>query len=372
MINYRLTTIFILCLSIFFVKTSYAEDSEYPVKVEIVDKENAKYDTVENALSASCSAYIKEDLNWVYEAFTQESAEKLRNLFKEANLDPMKMFQTVSDKDDFYIVDKIQYRGAVLMIVEDHAEDGTIMKYPIPFVLENEKWKRTNKYAADEELHKYLEYIPPPTLTASTKIYPKRWSIDLHNWIKENLETSRLAQFLAEKLTILCLIKNLKDSEGTSYSVNDIVHETIRLNGIVPPQTCKFRGEEKTALVLNSEGNDKLKVKKGFDEWHINNSFIRNSRRPVMLVRFNMFKSMGTLPDMNRGGKYVIEITGRLNDEKTFKGTAKIRLKAMKKGEKKGLKNSILFNAEQHLHNWWNHEPGLDHRWKSIRDGKTD
>jgi len=296
-----------------------------------------------------------------------------KKAFEQAGIDPRKESEIFRQHyKQAYIIDKHVYKHGIVLIVNVCSINGAIYTLPYTYVEEYGKWKLTNKFAGDDELMQYMEYIPPPTLTASTKIRPKRWSIDLYNWINENLETSRLAQFLAEKLTILCLIKDLKDSEGNSYSVNDIARETILLNGIVHTQTWKFKEMEKTALVQDPEGDDKLKEKKGFDEWSNNDSFIKNSRRPFMLVRFNMFKSMGTLPDMNPGEKHDIEITGRLKDEKVFKGTAKIELKAMRKGDKKDLKNSILFNAEQDLHNWWNHEPGLEKRWKSIRDGKMD
>jgi len=120
--------------------------------------------------------------------------------------------------------------------------------------------------------------------------------------------------------------------------------------------------------------NEKLKLKRGFDEWNRNESFIKNTRMPFILVRFNMFKSMGTLPDMKPNKKYDIEITGKLNDEneKVFKGTAKIKLMGIKNLYKKELEKVILPKAEQDLPNWWNQEPGLDDRWKSLRHDKPD
>jgi len=123
--------------------------------------------------------------------------------------------------------------------------------------------------------------------------------------------------------------------------------------------------------------NEKLKLKRGFDEWNRNESFIKNTRMPFILVRFNMFKSMGTLTEMKPHNKYDIEITGELNsenneNEKVFKGTAKIKLMGIRKSDTKGLKDSILPEAEHTLQNWWNQEPGLDDRWKSLRHDKPD
>ncbi|HOP48185.1 MAG TPA: hypothetical protein PK874_11025 [Desulfobacteraceae bacterium] len=365
--------IFIFCL-IAFLNDSYSDDSQYPIKVEVIDKQQARYDTPENAFIALHSALKKADLEWSDQTLTKKSAEEQRILFKEAGIDPRKIFEIEKNVKDVFIIKKVAYKDVVLLKIKHIVKDGSTRDIPATFIIEDGKWKSTNKYGSDEALHEYLDYTPPPTLTANVKIQPKIWSIDLYNWIKENLETSRLAQFLAEKLTILCIIKDIKDKDGNFYNVNDTILESICLNGIVPPQTWKVMGMEKTAIVQDSELNEKLKLKRGFDEWNRNESFIKNTRMPFILVRFNMFKSMGTLPDMKPNKKYDIEITGKLNDEneKVFKGTAKIKLMGIKNLYKKELEKVILPKAEQDLPNWWNQEPGLDDRWKSLRHDKPD
>jgi len=371
--SFRCAILFLLCLSVFLViGISYAGEGQYPIKVEIIDKDQAIYDTPENTFAAGLSALIKGDLEWYYDTLTKESAEKDKKDFEDSNIDPNQQIEAVKNFNKTYIINKKAYKHAILLIVESHGNDGAIMTGPSFYIKENGLWKTTFEFATDEEIWDYMDYTPPPILTASTKIHPKRWSLDLYNWINDHLETSNLPQFLSEKLTILCLIRDLRDSEGKSYSVNDIIRESIRLNEIVPPQTYKLRGVDKIASILNSGNIGDLKTKKGFKQWHSSSSFIRNSKKPVIMLRFNMFKSMGTLTGMNPDEEYDIEITGRLKNKKTFKGTAKIRLRQIKKGEKKELKNNILFNAEKQLHNWWNHEPNLEKRWVSIKNGKTD
>ena len=61
MMSIKYGIILMLCLSISLVKgIGCAEETKYPLKVEIINKDQATYDTPENTLAALCSALIKK------------------------------------------------------------------------------------------------------------------------------------------------------------------------------------------------------------------------------------------------------------------------------------------------------------------------
>jgi len=54
--------------------------------------------------------------------------------------------------------------------------------------------------------------------------------------------------------------------------------------------------------------------------------FLKKYKSPVMLVKFNKFKAMETLPEMIPGKEYDVTISGELKDGKRFKGTTRIKI----------------------------------------------
>lgn len=59
--------IFLLCFSIVFPDGDiHAAGDKYPIKVEIIDKSQARYDTPESTYAAMISSLIKKDLEWYY------------------------------------------------------------------------------------------------------------------------------------------------------------------------------------------------------------------------------------------------------------------------------------------------------------------
>jgi len=78
-------------------------------------------------------------------------------------------------------------------------------------------------------------------------------------------------------------------------------------------------------MACETEGRDLNKIR-GFKDWHNENKFSKKYKAPVMLVKFNKFKAMGTLSEMIPGEEYDIIVSGELKDEKRFKGSAKITI----------------------------------------------
>ncbi|RKX40224.1 MAG: hypothetical protein DRP33_07085, partial [Thermotogae bacterium] len=207
-ISIRCAIILIVCSGIFFISDmGRAAEGKYPTKVEIIQKTQARYDTPENAFAALRSALIEEDLEWAYETFTEESAEELKKLYEEAGIDRQKIFDLEKTVRNTFIVNKIEYKDAVLLVIEYHDKDGSIKKIPTAFVREGEKWKNTNKFASDENLLEYLDYIKPEEIISSaTMIRPNRWNLNWYNRIKEHMEGKKWIKGFAERVCILCMI----------------------------------------------------------------------------------------------------------------------------------------------------------------------
>jgi len=107
-------------------------------------------------------------------------------------------------------------------------------------------------------------------------------------------EREWIAHF-AERVSILCIIGNLKDNQGNPHSVDEISSETLLLNNVLPPQPWKFKKEEKIAIILKSREDRYLKARKGFREWHRASRFFKDYQGPVMLVKFNKFNPSSCL-----------------------------------------------------------------------------
>jgi Zn-dependent peptidase ImmA (M78 family) len=359
---------FMLGLSVFLVKgISCAEEGKYPIKVEIIDKAQARYDTPENAYVAMISSLIKKDLEWYYETFTKESAAQNKKEYQEAGIDPRKKFDTVTDLKDIFIVGKMKYKSGIILIVKSYEQNGTIMQVPSPFVKEGSKWKLTNAFSADEELHQYLDYIKPEEIISSAiKIHPGRWSLNWSNWIKEHMEEKEWIEHFAEKVTILCIITDLKDNQGKPYSVKEIVPETILLNYLLHPQPWRFNSEEKVALIIKSKENRYLKKRKGFKEWQNRSRLLKKYKSPVMLVKFNKFKAMETLPEMIPGKEYEVTLSGELKNGKQFKGTTKIIITGWNAKHRWKWNHPDWLNSEKDIDNWWNKENDFEDWWKKT------
>ena len=145
------------------------------------------------------------------------------------------------------------------------------------------------------------------------KIHPHHWNLNWYNWIKMYTGEKEWIEHFAERVSILCAIGNLKDNQGNAHSVDEISQETLLLNNVLPTQPWKFKKDEKIALILKSGDNRHLRTRKGFREWHRASRLFKAYQGPVMLVKFNKFKAMETLPEMIPGKDYEVTVSGELN-----------------------------------------------------------
>ena len=167
-IKYNLMNIF---LGLFLVATAFANiNGNYPKKVKLITQQEATYQTPENTYAAILSSLFKRDLEWHYQTATVESAMRSKKLYEDAGISPEKMFDMMDEKEEFYILKKINYKDSVMLIVRSQKLDGTIMQGAVPFTLENSKWKTTDIYAADKEFHEYLDYFKRAPMETQTNV----------------------------------------------------------------------------------------------------------------------------------------------------------------------------------------------------------
>ena len=148
----------IVSLLIFLV-TSNAQ--AFPQQISLVSIGQEKYVSPEDAIISFFSAYMAGDLVWHYQTLTSESSEQEKEENTINNLDPMAEINIF--KNGFYkatIVNKFVYLDSMVLVVEITDINGDI--YAIPYILikENDLWRVTRKYVMNDELSKYMKYIP--------------------------------------------------------------------------------------------------------------------------------------------------------------------------------------------------------------------
>ncbi|MEA2016093.1 MAG: HEAT repeat domain-containing protein [Actinomycetota bacterium] len=167
-----------------------------------------------------------------------------------------------------------------------------------------------------------LKY-PETTATASIRLMPGRWSLKWYEWVKEHKDKSKIIESFASRVSVLCTISDLKDLQGNTIIVTEIVPETIKLNNILSPQPWGSGSKERLAIILGPPIDQNLWENEEFREWYERRGF----KLPRMMVRFNMFEAIGTLPDEVAGSDYDVSITGTLKDGTSFEGTAGVTIK---------------------------------------------
>ena len=126
----------------------------WPIKVKIIEKPEAKYDTPENSYAAKISALVKGDPGWYYETLTKKS--------REGRVDPKRKIEAIKDIKEIYIVGKQTYKNGVMLFLEVHNEDGSVQKGPSVYLKENGLWKGAiTEFSGDKKLKDYMNYIPP-------------------------------------------------------------------------------------------------------------------------------------------------------------------------------------------------------------------
>ena len=209
-----------------------AIDESYLIKINVIIKNKADYKTPENTLAAGFSALMNNDLEWYYNTLTKKSADQDKAQFAEAGIDPDENLDLVEPGDKLFLLDKSNYKDGILLHIKVVSPDGTIATGPVVFVLENGLWKQTFEYAADQELHAYLDAAPPEDIfNVEIRLFPNHWN---YQWYQKVLNKKPKQHGLdLKKVSVLCVLGNLKDNNGNVRSVEEIDPETVVLNYVV-------------------------------------------------------------------------------------------------------------------------------------------
>jgi hypothetical protein len=151
----------IFCAMSVFIVNGYCEVGDLAQKVEVITRDSANYANPKNTLAARRSALLLGDLEWADETMTRESLEEEIRDYLASSIDRSRLFDLEKNVKEAYIVNKVNYQDAVLLIVEGTGYDGSVRQVPFPYVMENGLWKFTNKFSSDEILLDYLHFIPP-------------------------------------------------------------------------------------------------------------------------------------------------------------------------------------------------------------------
>lgn len=129
------------------------------MRIAFVEKSQAKYDTPEAALTAFFSAYMAGDLVWHYETMTVVSAEQERKVFAANDLSPLAGIETFrKGYVEGRIDKKFNYADAIVLVVRIRDVAGNVSILPYTLILEEGKWKVSNKYADSEALQQYVDF----------------------------------------------------------------------------------------------------------------------------------------------------------------------------------------------------------------------
>lgn len=93
-IIFTICLIFFLCIGTINAQKNNKEKVQYPIKVNIIEKADAKYDTPENAFISFMSAYVKENSQWSDETETETTVKHDKERFKK---DPQDVFTGAED-----------------------------------------------------------------------------------------------------------------------------------------------------------------------------------------------------------------------------------------------------------------------------------
>ena len=336
------------------IPNAIAQDDLYPIKVDVIEQTEANYLTPENTLAAGFSALMYNDLEGYYKILTEESAAYKIAQFAAAGIDPQKKYDLVNSGDQLFLLEKLNYKNGVLLHIKVVRPNGVVTKGPAVFVQENGLWKQTFEYSGDAELFVYMDIaIPDEILKPEIQISPNRWNLKWYQQMLNKKPHPRSSEL--KKVTVLCVLGDLKDSEGNDFSVEDIDPETLVLNYVVKPVTWDNGEKEETAVLINKDKKTTSKANKIFKNWEKQQPLHQGFQKPIIMVKFSKFEAMKSLNDPDFGKTYTITVSGKLKDDEThFRGETQITLVPHgPKSKQQGKASAPPFVEHPLKEQWW-------------------
>jgi hypothetical protein len=316
------------CASIIFpFNISWSgNEKKYPSKINLITKNQADYKTPENTLAASFFALMYNDLEWFYETLTIPAVIEDKAMYEEAGIDINEKFKLVNPGDQLVILDKKVYKKGILIHSKGITGEGTIIIGPNVFVLENGLWKETYDYISDEEIHAYFDAAPPEEIfNTENKLFPNHWNYQWYKQVQNKKPEPNISDL--QKVSVLCVLGNLTDLDGNTRSVEDIDPETLVLNYVVKPIPWHIGKEAESALLIQNDEMLSHLPYKSFENSEKQAKFLRDFKKPVLLIKFSKFEAIQSLDIQNDENIYTVSVSGKLKDNEThFRGKTQINL----------------------------------------------
>jgi hypothetical protein len=129
-----------------------------------------------------------------------------------------------------------------------------------------------------------------------------------------------------KKVSVLCVLGNLKDNNGNIRSVEEIDPETVTLNYVIKPVPWRKGQKNESAVLIKNSDSNQLPGKSS-KNWEQQQQLQQNFKGPVMLIRFNKFEAISSLDNPDDEKTYTITVSGKLRDNEThFRGETQITL----------------------------------------------
>ncbi len=352
---------FLICFMTIFasIPIILAAD-EYPMEVSIIDKNKSRYDTPENSYTSIISSMVSEDVDWYYEGLTQKSADHEIMLYKKYSVDIQKKFDTVKDIKNISILDKQPYKNGVYLLVRVEGQDGSVFQGPSIFFLEDGLWKSSQEIPIDDPVLELLQYIPPPDYITPfvLKVFPSTLDISWYNWIEKHIQKQQKFEKFITKISLLCVLYSTDDA----VKIEDIITDTIRLNQVVSPTPwhffSKIKPEWENEVVLFSQNvpQNQSSFSKKIRPWlNLQRQFAEPNKH-LLFVRFSMFETMKTLPEITPDSQHQLILSGTLKGGKEFRATVQVSLVTHKYPVPNSKKPSgIPPSYQTYKKQWWNH-----------------
>jgi hypothetical protein len=334
------------------MNTSASAEEIYPVKINLITKSQADYKTPENTLASGFNALMNNDLEWYYETLTKSAAIKDKSMYEKAGIDLSEKYKLINPGDQLMIFDKKPYKNGILIYSKGISSKGTIFTGANVFVLENGLWKETYDYASDKEIHAYFDIAPSEDIfSTDVRLFPKQWHYLWYQQMLNKRSKHKGSDF--KKVSVLCVLGNIKDTSGNIQSVEDIDPETLVLNYVVKP-TAWHLGKKNKTFILSGNKTSKQLPHKSFKNWEKQHQLRPGFDGPVMLVKFNKFEAISSLDNLDDKKTHTITISGKLKDNEThFRGETQITLIPPSSPGKQG-KTPAFPATESLFHDhWW-------------------
>ncbi len=171
----------------------------------------------------------------------------------------------------------------------------------------------------------YLDAAPPEDiLNIDIRLFPNHWN---YQWYQHMLDKKANQGALdIKKVSVLCAIGNLTDTDGNIRNVEEIDPETLVLNYVVKPLPWN-KGQKKGSIALIKSEKPGPLPHPLVEKWENHHQLHRTFKGSFMLIKFDKLEAISSLSPFDDKKTYTVTISGKLKDNEThFRGETQITL----------------------------------------------